>query len=282
VSAKPTTSPAPVPVVDLDVQDAIVVVFEESNAGEPTGEAIMETVESGEPVEGEPIPVGDRDAGDVNRRPRGYWQDKENCRLEAAKYSSRLEFLSAERSAYTSSLRYKWIDEICAHMDTKKMPDRHWHNRDTSAAEALKYTTRNDFRLQSPGAYNAARKFGWINEICKHMRPSHMNVARGHWRSKENCAMEALKYDSRASFQLRARGACTSAIKMGWLEEICAHMHASAADGGDESRVQGRRQEPRIRRQAPKGRRNDATWVLDRELEQYSKGFDGSADASAP
>lgn len=45
----------------------------------------------------------------------------------------------------------KWSKEICQE-------------------EALKYNTRNEFKLNSPKAYNAARRNKWINEICCHMK----------------------------------------------------------------------------------------------------------------
>ena len=36
--------------------------------------------------------------------------------------------------------------------------------------EALKYKTRNEFKLGSPLAYSASRRGEWMDEICSHMR----------------------------------------------------------------------------------------------------------------
>ena len=36
--------------------------------------------------------------------------------------------------------------------------------------EALKFKTRNEFRKNSYGAYNRARKKGWLDKVCSHMR----------------------------------------------------------------------------------------------------------------
>lgn len=46
---------------------------------------------------------------------------------------------------------------------------------------------------------------------------------RGYW-TKERCLKEALKYNSRVSFQKNSKGAQLSAYRHGWLDEICKHM----------------------------------------------------------
>lgn len=48
--------------------------------------------------------------------PFGYWNDKDRCRAEAAKYNTRSEFLRGSVSAYNSAYKHKWLDEICSHM----------------------------------------------------------------------------------------------------------------------------------------------------------------------
>lgn len=50
---------------------------------------------------------------------KGYWT-KENCQKEALKYNSRKEFLDKYCDAYRSSVKNKWLDEICKHMGDKK------------------------------------------------------------------------------------------------------------------------------------------------------------------
>jgi hypothetical protein len=57
-----------------------------------------------------------------NKKPRvkyRYWQDKGNCAVEALKHSSRKKFEMSAQSAYKSSLRNGWLDEICGHMRPK-------------------------------------------------------------------------------------------------------------------------------------------------------------------
>jgi hypothetical protein len=44
----------------------------------------------------------------------------------------------------------KWTKEICQ-------------------KKALKYNTRNEFKVKSPRAYHASRRNKWMDEICGHM-----------------------------------------------------------------------------------------------------------------
>lgn len=85
--------------------------------------------------------------------------------------------------------------------------------------EALKYSNRSEFSKQSNGAYTAALKNGWLDEICKHM----IIKWQRKW-DKESCRREAIKYTTRTEFQNNSHGAWAAANKKGWLDEICKHM----------------------------------------------------------
>ena len=84
--------------------------------------------------------------------------------------------------------------------------------------EALKYETRSVFKLNSSGAYNAAYKHGWLDEIC-----SHMKILKTHY-TKEECAIEALKYETKTEFMEKSPIYYSHAIRKGYLNEICRHM----------------------------------------------------------
>jgi predicted GIY-YIG superfamily endonuclease len=51
----------------------------------------------------------------INHSP-GYWT-KENCQIEALKYKTRTEYAKNNMSAYNKSIKEKWIDDICKHMN---------------------------------------------------------------------------------------------------------------------------------------------------------------------
>lgn len=51
-----------------------------------------------------------------NRKSPKYWNDKERCHKEALKYNYRSDFHLKSTSAYLSSVRNNWLDEVCSHM----------------------------------------------------------------------------------------------------------------------------------------------------------------------
>ncbi len=115
------------------------------------------------------------------QKENNYWT-YEMCKLEAFKYNSRMEFKNASSSAYSKSVKLKWLNDICIHMpniynnwtDEKIKPNGYW-NILTCAEEALKYKYKIDFKSKSESAYTRARKDGFLNEICKHMTPKLKN-----------------------------------------------------------------------------------------------------------
>src|ERR1017187_9405675 len=93
--------------------------------------------------------------------------------------------------------------------------------------ESLKYSTRNEFRKTSKGAYYVARTNGIINEICYHMvervkffGPEHHNFK---W-TNEMLQEEALKYDTRWGFIEGSSSAYAISLRRGVLDIICRHM----------------------------------------------------------
>ncbi|MCK9415689.1 hypothetical protein M0Q97_03400 [Candidatus Dojkabacteria bacterium] len=146
-----------------------------------------------------------------------YWT-KERCQEEALKYSSRSEFERKSGSAYIASLRNKWIDEVCNHMNTKI---HHW-TKERCQEEASKYKRRVEFIKNSNSAYQKALRCGWLDEICSHMIEYHRKPKK-YW-TKERCQEEALKYDIRSNFQKGIPVAYQTALNKGWLNDICSHM----------------------------------------------------------
>lgn len=139
----------------------------------------------------------------------------ENCQREALKYESRSAFQKGTSSAYHAARRYNWLDEVCKHMPTVTYQGEHW-TFEKCKQEALKYTSRSELQKHSSGAYNSARRHGWLDTICGHM-------TRSLW-TLDSCRREALKYRSRSEFHKHSGSAYNAALRNYWLDEICTHM----------------------------------------------------------
>jgi predicted GIY-YIG superfamily endonuclease len=145
---------------------------------------------------------------------------KQLCAIEAAKYTSTVEFARGNRPAYRATIRYGWFDEICSHMTRARTPSR-MITKEVCANEALKHASRVAFQKDGKRLYIAARRRGWLDEIS-----SHMDYLRNpsNELTFERCAEEAQKYSSRTEFARGSTGYYIKARRMGWLAEICGHM----------------------------------------------------------
>lgn len=81
--------------------------------------------------------------------------------------------------------------------------------------EAKKYTSRKDFRKMSKGAYDKAKKMGWLDNYTWLTRQK----LQSEW-DFESCKKEAMKYSSRNEFGKHSYGAYTQARIQGWLDEF--------------------------------------------------------------
>ncbi len=101
------------------------------------------------------------------------WNKKENVLKEAKKFLSRKAFFEGNQSCYNAAKRMGWFEEACMHMPKNlcignKPPTFKWP-KIAVVKEALKYDSKKDFAESSAGAYDAAVKNKWLDEVCSHM-----------------------------------------------------------------------------------------------------------------
>lgn len=86
---------------------------------------------------------------------------------------------------------------------------------DVCQQEALKYTSRKEFRRKCRGAYDKAKECGWLDSY------TWLTFYKPHseW-DYESCKEEAKKYQSRRDFQKYSYGAYSQARKQGWIAEF--------------------------------------------------------------
>ena len=154
------------------------------------------------------------------KKPNNYLT-KEKCKEIALLYNTRTNFSDNNGAAYNKCLKKGWLNEVCIHMNSLKKENGFW-NKENCHIEALKYKTRGEFNKISASCYGIALKKGWLNEICSHMT-SGLGFAKFIW-TKNKCHKEALKYKTRTEMQRGSSGAYKSAVRHGWIDEICSHM----------------------------------------------------------
>jgi hypothetical protein len=161
-------------------------------------------------------------------KPNGYWT-KDKCAAEAKKHGSKAAFKRDASNAYSAALRQGWLEKISSHLTTGKKPNGYW-TKAKCHEEALKYSTKKEFKQSCGSAYSTALREGWKDEICQHMRrpePSQIwttgKKPNGYW-TKAKCHEEALKYSTKKEFKQSCGSAYSTALREGWKDEICQHM----------------------------------------------------------
>jgi hypothetical protein len=97
------------------------------------------------------------------KKPNGFWT-KENCILEALKYTNRTDFQKQSSRAYAIARENAWIDDITKHMIDGKLPNGYWTKK-TCKSAAKKCKSKSEFSKRFGSGYNIAYKNAWLNEF---------------------------------------------------------------------------------------------------------------------
>ncbi len=93
---------------------------------------------------------------------------KENCIIEAKKYKYKSEFKKNSPSAYQSARKNNWLNDCSIHMIELKKINNYW-SKQLCMKEAIKYKTKNDWKIGSVSSYYASHKNNWFDELSNHM-----------------------------------------------------------------------------------------------------------------
>ena len=152
-----------------------------------------------------------KSATGISSENRKIWT-RDKCLEEAKKYSSCKEFYSECKVAYTIASKHGWLkDYIWLKRD--KLPNGFW-TKEMTYREAKKYSTKKEFRRNSPGAYNAACKNSWLQEYDWF----HAAANEKKW-NYDSCYEEARRYSSTSEFRRGSMTAYCKAKDNGWLSD---------------------------------------------------------------
>lgn len=99
-----------------------------------------------------------------DKRPKGYWKNRENMMKEAMKYASKDEFQKGNLYAFLAAHKYGYIEEMEWMVKQKQHKNGYW-TYENIEKEALKYNTKTDFFRGNQTAYRAALKLGIIDDF---------------------------------------------------------------------------------------------------------------------
>lgn len=86
---------------------------------------------------------------------------------------------------------------------------------------AKNFPTRNAFKKGESGAYQAAIRNGWIDQVCGHMTSTQLPF--GYW-DFDKVESEAKLYTTRNDFRKYSMTAYRVACENKWLDQVCSHM----------------------------------------------------------
>jgi superfamily II DNA or RNA helicase len=154
-----------------------------------------------------------------SRKPRNYWT-LDRCKEEVLKYKTRTEWRKNSSNSYDAARKNGWINECYPSIVESHKPKGYW-TLDRCKEDALNYKTKQEWKNNSAGSYNAVCKNGWVDECCCHM--INARKPNGYWTLKI-CKEEASKYKTKAEWRKNSADSCNAAHKNGWINECCTHM----------------------------------------------------------
>ena len=192
------------------------------------------------------------------RKPADYW-NYERCKYEALKYESRSEFMIINNSAYRSSIKNGWLDELCSHM----IPVGNLHKRSVYLYEfedgnvyiglTMDINKRHYTHMKRNGrVYNHIQKTGLIpkftygeyidvidaQQLEIELIKQYKNDSNYHVLNKSNggeignatilsysmCLEISSKYDKMSIFKKEKYKIYKMCDENNWLVDICSHM----------------------------------------------------------
>ena len=153
----------------------------------------------------------------------------EACKEEALKYSSRKAFQKGNGSAYKVTIKNNWLEEFCKHMIKLNKISGHWKNKENVIQEALKYNTKKEFSKGSSGAYNAAKKYGWVEQVCLHMKV--LQLPKNYW-TFEKCIEMANTCTTMSEISSKYGTAYNLILKNKWVIYLSENLQLRANPRG--------------------------------------------------
>ena len=144
-------------------------------------------------------------------------ETKEKVFEESHKYSNKKDFENKAKTAFLKAMSNGWLPLMTWLKPLPLGKISKW-TREAIIEESKKYTSRTEFAINSPTAYQHAckdktifKEMPWIKEKKK---------PDGYWDVKKHVMEEGKKYRNRKAFSESAYTAWRKAKDYGWIDEI--------------------------------------------------------------
>lgn len=149
-----------------------------------------------------------------NRKPNGYWNNKQNCEEMCKKCSGMKDLKKKSYACYLSIKKHKWVNDF---FKITARPMGYWNNKNNCKKECIKYKTAYELQRNCYGCYCGIKRNGWLYEFYPLKDGT---KPMGYWKDKKSVIKEGLKYKNKTDFKNNSGGAYNSAIRNGWMSEI--------------------------------------------------------------
>lgn len=138
----------------------------------------------------------------------------ETLTKEASKYKTLKEFYTLSRTAYFAACKYGLIRQVGKDLKRVKSDKV---SRDIILKTALKFSTREEFKLAHPGMYHAVYRDGIIELAFGHMK------TKNRW-TKESLKKLTSQYKVLSEFRKKHQSAYSTIKQRKLLKELTGHM----------------------------------------------------------
>jgi hypothetical protein len=145
---------------------------------------------------------------------------------------NKIEFRLNHNTAYNYAKKQGIYDKIWSHLNsnndvlndkekTKLYKENPFDNPTVHSCIniALKYTSKNDFKNNSPRNFNYAKNKGILSEVCSHMEHSHIEHKKTRYNEAYIISI-AEKYQTKHDFRINDRLVYRAAQERGMLDEL--------------------------------------------------------------
>jgi hypothetical protein len=146
---------------------------------------------------------------------------REGLMASAAQYASRADWRNADPKEYECALRRGLLDLLGEDTgQSSRRPKGYW-TLERCKASAAEFQSRFRWERNTPSAYNAALKNGWLEECC-----AHMTDQRGRKRkwTPDTIAASAQRFRRKSDWLNAEESAYKAAKELGIFDEVTAHM----------------------------------------------------------